>query len=112
VRAAGLGAALILSGCAANCLRDTDCDDVHVCRHDRCELPSRSEPDADLASAGAAGSGSLTPDVPTGGAGGSASGAGGAGGALSGAGGSASVPDTSSGGTATGGRENLDASSG
>jgi len=115
-RGGGLWAALLLTGCAANCLRDTDCDDAHVCRHDRCELPGSSAPDGGLGNARAADAGALVPSMPSVGAGGSASGAGGstsgAGGSASDAGGSASVPDTSSGGSATGGRENLDASGG
>jgi len=117
--------ALALAGCAANCLRDSDCDDAHVCRHDRCELPGSSASDSGLGNAGEAGAAALGPSTssggaagsastPNGGAAGSASGAGGsasgAGGSASDAGGSASVTDTASGGSATGGRENLDAS--
>jgi hypothetical protein len=90
-----LGAGLLAgpSGCAANCLRDSDCDDAHVCRHDRCELPGSSAPDARVGEAGEAGASGSSPST-----------------AQGGAGGSATLPDTSSGGSATGGREILDAS--
>jgi hypothetical protein len=89
------GSLVALAGCAANCLRDSDCDDAHVCRHDRCELPSSSAPDADVGEPGQGGAPSTPSSTPQGGAGGSTT-----------------APDTSSGGSATGGRENLDASPG
>jgi hypothetical protein len=78
-------------------LRDSDCDDAHVCLHDRCVLPAASAPDASGqsgGSAGQAGGSSLPPRSETGGAGGF--------------GGSATAPSV--GGSSQDPRENLDAS--
>jgi hypothetical protein len=106
-RLAALCAALVLAGCAANCLRDSDCEDGYQCRRDRCELVVHGG-DAGVTAGGAGQAGSSPLES-------SGSGAGGAGGngAVSGSagvGGSAIVTDAGAGGSATGGRENLDAS--
>ncbi|HKO93262.1 MAG TPA: hypothetical protein VJU61_19035 [Polyangiaceae bacterium] len=113
-RVALLLLALGLTGCGANCLRDSDCDDTHVCVHDSCVRPSVAE-DASVGRAGqAGGQGLIDPSYPgLGGAGGSASTPeqGGAGGAGPSEGGSAGAGmDASSGGSATQLREILDAS--
>jgi hypothetical protein len=111
--------ALALAGCAAHCLRDSDCGDGYECRRDRCELVvHRGDAGVVAGGAGQAGSSQLSPDVNGSGGGGSGgggsygSGSGGSG-AVSGSGGvggSAILTDAGAGGSATGGRENLDAS--
>jgi hypothetical protein len=105
-----LSLAVALPGCAANCLRDSDCDDAHECRRDRCVLPSASQ-DASAGAAEAGSAGMISPGM------GGMGGMGGAstvvepsqGGAAGAQGGSAGM-DSSSGGSATVPRENLDAS--
>jgi len=103
---AGLCVTLALAGCAANCLRDSDCGDGYVCHRDACWLVIR-DGDAGVVAgqAGQAGSSQLSSE--RGGAGGSGAVSGSGGG---GVGGSAIVTDAGAGGSATGGRENLDAS--
>jgi hypothetical protein len=100
---AGVCGTLALAGCAANCLRDSDCGDGYVCHRDACWLVVHHSGDAGVleGAAGQAGSSQLQ-----------SSGVGGSG-AVSGSGGvggSAIVTDAGAGGSATGGRENLDAS--
>jgi hypothetical protein len=108
-RLALASAGLALAGCAAHCLRDSDCEDGYECRRDRCQLVVHGG-DAGLSpgAAGQAGSAQLESN---------GSGGGGAGGSgtlsgSAGVGGSAIVTDAGAGGSATGGRENLDASGG
>ena len=111
---AGLCGALALAGCAANCLRDSDCGDGYVCHRDACWLVV-SDSDAGV-SAGAAGQAGAS-QLESSGSGGGGAGGGGAGGSSAvggsgGVGGSAIVTDAGAGGSATEGRENLDASGG
>ena len=107
-----------LTGCGANCLRDSDCDDGHVCLRDSCVRPSVAEDASAGGAAGqAGGQGLINPSYPgmggtggTGGVGGaSMTEQGGAAGTNSSQGGAAGM-DASSGGSATQPRENLDAS--
>jgi hypothetical protein len=90
-------------GCSANCLRNTDCDDAHVCRRNACVLPPQSVPDAGLSEiAGTSGMAGLS---------GSGGVAGAAGSNVLGVGGSAGASSESAGagGSSTLPRENLDA---
>ena len=107
-----------LTGCGANCLRDSDCDDGHVCLRDSCVRPNLAEDASAGGAAGqAGGQGMINPSYPglggTGGAAGvggaSMTEQGGAAGTNSSQGGSAGT-DASFGGSATQPRENLDAS--
>jgi hypothetical protein len=97
-----LGALAAQLGCSANCLRNTDCDDAHVCRHNACVLPPQPVSDAGFSeNAGASGTGASGASGLPGAAGSNALGAGGSAGADSesaGAGGSSTLP-----------RDNLDA---
>ena len=108
---ASVCATLALAGCAANCLRDSDCGDGYVCHRDACWLVIRGGDAGVIAgAAGQAGSSQLS----SGSSGAGGSGAGGSG-AVSGSGGggvggSAIITDAGAGGSATEGRENLDAS--
>lgn len=98
-----LGALGAQLGCSANCLRNTDCDDAHVCRRNACVLPPEAVPDGGLSEiAGASG---------TAGVSGSSGFAGAAGSNVLGAGGStgASSESAGAGGASTPPRENLDA---
>jgi hypothetical protein len=120
-----LALVLALTGCSANCLRDSDCDDTQVCVRDSCVRPSLAEDASASGAAGqAGGQGLINPSYP--GLGGAA-GMGGTGG-MGGVGGSAMTPEqggaagtntsqgggagtaAASGGSATLPRENLDAS--
>ena len=106
--------ALLLAGCSSNCLRDSDCGDGYVCHRDACWLVV-SDSDAGV-SAGAAGQAGAS-QLESSGSGGGGAGGGGAGGSSAvggsgGVGGSAIVTDAGAGGSATEGRENLDASGG
>src|SRR4029079_9967142 len=109
---------------AANCLRDSDCGDGYVCHRDACWLVIR-DGDAGRVAGGAGqagsfqlesnGAGGSGPVSGSGGGGGGGSGvvSGRGGGGGSGSGGvvgSAIVTDAGAGGSATEGRENLDAS--
>jgi hypothetical protein len=104
---AGLCGVLALAGCAANCLRDSDCGDGYECRRDHCELAIHGG-DAGVVAGGAGQAGSSQLESSASGEGGA--GGGGALGGSAGVGGSAIVTDAGAGGSATGGRENLDAS--
>lgn len=104
-------AGLALAGCAANCLRDSDCGDGYVCHRDACWLVIHGGDAGVIAGgAGQAGSSQLSPD--SNGSGGGGAGGRGAVAGSAGVGGSAIVTDAGAGGSATGGRENLDASGG
>jgi hypothetical protein len=83
-------------GCGARCLRDSDCEGGLVCSRDTCVLAGRRGADAGPSSEGVAGSSSMSPSEEEASPGGS--------------GGRSTLPSGSAGGTATGGRENLDAS--
>lgn len=100
----GVCGALALAGCAANCLRDSDCGDGYVCHRDACWLVI-SDGDAGTVAGGAGQAGSSQQQQQSSGSGGSSAVNGSAG-----VGGSAIVTDAGAGGSATGGRENLDAS--
>jgi len=101
---------LALAGCAANCLRDSDCGDGYVCHRDACWLVIR-DGDAGRVAGGAGQAGSFQLESNGAGGSGPVSGSGGGGGSGSGGvGGSAIVTDAGAGGSATEGRENLDAS--
>ncbi len=95
--------ALALAGCAANCLRDSDCGDGYVCHRDACWLVVHDSGDAGVPEGGAGQAGSSQQEIPGAGGSGAVSGSGGVGG-------SAIVTDAGAGGSATGERENLDAS--
>ncbi|MEY4551466.1 MAG: hypothetical protein RL685_7661 [Pseudomonadota bacterium] len=83
-------------GCGARCLRDSDCEGGLVCSRDTCVLASRRGADAGPTSEGVAGSSSMSPSEEQVTRGGSS--------------GRSTPPSGSAGGSATGGRENLDAS--
>jgi hypothetical protein len=100
---AGVCGALALAGCAANCLRDSDCGDGYVCHRDACWQVVHPSGDAGVLEGGAGQGGSSPLESPGAGGSGAVSGSGGVGG-------SAIVTDAGAGGSATGGRENLDAS--
>ena len=121
-RLLALALALGLTGCGANCLRDSDCNDSEVCVQDSCVRPSLAEDASAGGVAGqAGGQGLINPSYPglggTGGLGGmgGVGGAsmtpeqGGAAGTNASQGGGAGT-DSSVGGSATQPRENLDAS--
>lgn len=108
-----LALALGLAGCAANCLRDSDCNDTEECVRDQCVRASPALDASAGISAGRAGEqGVLTPSYP---------GLGGQGG-MGGVGGASTIVEPSQGGSAGGAmagafggsatlsRENLDAS--
>lgn len=106
--------ALALAGCTANCLRDSDCGDGYVCHRDACWFVISGR-DAGAVAGGAGRAGAAQLESNGSGGGGSGGGGSGGSGAVSGSGGvggSAIVTDAGAGGSATGGRENLDASGG
>jgi hypothetical protein len=95
----GGAAVLAFSACAANCLRDSDCGDAYLCRHDRCELAPASGPDAGASAGAGAGGQAGAATLPSNPQNAGAGGVGGSAVAIPSFGGSASDP-----------RENLDAS--
>lgn len=109
-----LALALPLAGCAAHCLRDSDCDDTQECVRDQCVRPNLAwDASSGISLAGRAGEqGMITPSYPGLGGGGGMGGVGGAStiveppqGGSAGAGMAGSF-----GGSTTQPRENLDAS--